>query len=96
MDCSTAKTIVGISPLVNGVELTDEEAALDVADLLFLLPPVAWLVRVRLFTFLVASSESLIVSSTLAFVCQECAHAQALNRYIALASVSTLTWFKSV
>ena len=51
MDCSTAETIVEISPLVSGMEWSDEEAAVDAADLLFLLPPVAWLVRVCLFTF---------------------------------------------
>ena len=46
--------------------------------------------------FFVESLESLILSSTLAFVCQECAHAQALNRYVALVSVPTLTWLKGV
>ena len=36
-----------------------------------------------------AVGGSLIVSSTLAFVCQECAHAQALNRYIRYGSTIT-------
>ena len=91
MDCSTAEG--GISPLVNGVvsvESSEEEAAMDSADLLFLFPPATWLVYEFVYLlFFVESLESLIVSSTLAFVCQERAHAQALNRYIALASVPT-------
>ena len=43
--------IIGILPLVSGVELLDEEATVDTADLLFLLPLVVWLIRLYLFTF---------------------------------------------
>ena len=96
MDCSTAEG--GISPLVNGVVWNRRTRKLQWT------PQTCFSCFHRLLgsyefvdlLFFVASLESLIVSSTLAFVCQECAHAQALNRYIALALVPTLTWFKGV
>ena len=94
MDCSTAEG--GILPLVNGVELSVEEAAMDAGDLFFLFPPVTWFVRVCLFIFLHGIFGELNCKFHVGFCVQECVHAQALNRYIALASVSTLTWFKGV
>ena len=53
MDCSTAEGGTDIAPgQWCSVESSDEEAAMDAADLLFLFPPVTWLLRVCLFTFL--------------------------------------------
>ena len=51
MDCSTAETIVGISPLVNGGESTDEEAALDAAELLLILVAAGCLARTSSFIY---------------------------------------------